>query len=313
MVMVARATRKGPPAVGGAGPAGPRRAPAIGPDRLTAIARAFVREARLLAPAAPDWREWALVAASDEAEVWTIAWPPGESIELHDHGGSGGAVVVISGELFETSVAFSGDSGRVSVRPRLLAAGDALAFGPNRVHDIVNRAAAPALSVHAYAPRLSVMTYYRVDDGELVATRATHARDARDARDRVTRSVDELLASARERIGRVGPGDLEGITASGGLVVDIRPAAQRAEEGELPDAVVLERNVLEWRLDPASPDRLADVRDHEIRVVVVCSEGYASSLAAAALVDLGLSGAADLEGGYVAWRAWSDAWNSEGR
>ncbi len=92
--------------------------------------------------------------------------------------------------------------------------------------------------------------------------------------------------------------------ADGGLVVDIRPVAQRAEQGELPGAVVIERNVLEWRLDPKGLDRLDVVRDHSQPVIVVCSEGYASSLAAASLADLGFERVGDLVGGYRAWQRW---------
>ena len=88
--------------------------------------------------------------------------------------------------------------------------------------------------------------------------------------------------------------------AAGALVVDTRSEAQRRRDGELPGAVVVERNVLEWRLDPASPDRLAEAGDYERTIVVVCDEGYASSLAAASLQDLGLVNATDLEGGYQA-------------
>jgi rhodanese-related sulfurtransferase len=121
----------------------------------------------------------------------------------------------------------------------------------------------------------------------------------------VSRRVDDLLAGARARIGRVQPGDLAAVVETGGLVVDIRPEVQRRSEGALPGAVVLERNVLEWRLDPQGDHRIPDVRDHDQQVVVVCSAGYASSLAAAVLVDLGFSRAGDLDGGYLAWRAWS--------
>jgi rhodanese-related sulfurtransferase len=122
----------------------------------------------------------------------------------------------------------------------------------------------------------------------------------------MTRTADELVSDARRRIDRVAPGSLAGVVSDGGLVVDIRPEAQRVVEGELPDAVVLERNVLEWRLDPLGDHRIHQVRDHGQQVVVVCSEGYASSLAAASLVELGFTRAADLEGGYRAWRAWAD-------
>ena len=115
-------------------------------------------------------------------------------------------------------------------------------------------------------------------------------------------SVDDLVERARRRIRRVGPHELAGLVAEGGLVIDIRPAAQRREGGALPGALVVERNVLEWRLDPTSDHRLPDVKDLHQPVVVVCSAGYASSLAAASLSDLGYERAADLVGGYQAWR-----------
>jgi rhodanese-related sulfurtransferase len=119
------------------------------------------------------------------------------------------------------------------------------------------------------------------------------------------RGVEELLEEARRRIRRIRPEQLAGVVEGGGLVVDIRPEAQRRAEGTLPGALVVERNVLEWRLDPRGDHHLPEVRDHDQEVVVVCSAGYASSLAAAGLADLGFTRAADLEGGYQAWRAWS--------
>jgi rhodanese-related sulfurtransferase len=120
----------------------------------------------------------------------------------------------------------------------------------------------------------------------------------------VSISADDLVERARRRIRRVGPHELGGIVAEGGLVVDIRPGEQRRREGELPGALVVERNVLEWRLDPNSDHRLPEVRNLHQPVVVVCSAGYASSLAAASLADLGYDWAADLVGGYQAWSAW---------
>jgi len=118
------------------------------------------------------------------------------------------------------------------------------------------------------------------------------------------RTIDDVLAEARHRLpGRIKPGELAAAMAAGALVVDTRSEAQRRRDGELPGAVVVERNVLEWRLDPASAYRLVDAGDYERTIVVVCDEGYASSLAAASLQDLGLVNATDLEGGYQAWRA----------
>jgi rhodanese-related sulfurtransferase len=126
----------------------------------------------------------------------------------------------------------------------------------------------------------------------------------------MSRSADDLIADARRRTHRVAPSRLRHVWADGGLVVDIRPAAQRARQGELEGALVVERNVLEWRLDPDGAHRIPEVVDHDQWIVVVCSEGYASSLAAASLADLGCTRAGDLEGGYRAWRAWSDGTES---
>ena len=90
--------------------------------------------------------------------------------------------------------------------------------------------------------------------------------------------------------------------ADGALLVDIRPHAQRLAEGEVPGAVIIERNVLEWRFDPASAARLAQA-SYDLHVIVFCSEGYTSSLAAASLQDLGVWRATDVDGGYRAWQA----------
>ena len=118
------------------------------------------------------------------------------------------------------------------------------------------------------------------------------------------RSIDQILAAARERLTRIGPEQAAAERAAGtALLVDIRPAAQRAAEGEIPDALIIERNVLEWRFDPASHARLPEATGFDVRVVVFCSEGYTSSLAAAALQDLGLRHATDLDGGFKAWEA----------
>ena len=112
------------------------------------------------------------------------------------------------------------------------------------------------------------------------------------------RSIDEILASARARLTRVTPASVP----DGAVLVDIRPAAQRASEGEIPGALIVERNVLEWRFDPRSDARLPIADRYDLPVVVFCSEGYTSSLAAAALQDLGLHLATDLAGGFQAWK-----------
>jgi rhodanese-related sulfurtransferase len=118
----------------------------------------------------------------------------------------------------------------------------------------------------------------------------------------VRASIDDLLAAARSRLERVEALDLDQERADGALVVDIRPVEQRQADGELPGAVVIDRNVLEWRLDPSSPHRVEGTACDR-RIIVVCNEGYSSSLAAATLQRLGLRRATDLIGGFRAWRA----------
>jgi rhodanese-related sulfurtransferase len=117
------------------------------------------------------------------------------------------------------------------------------------------------------------------------------------------RSIDELLADARSRLTRATPAAAAARVAAGGLLVDIRPAAQRVREGEVPGALIVERNVLEWRFDPASDARLPEATGYDLDVIVLCSEGYTSSLAADALRALGLARATDVIGGFSAWAA----------
>ncbi|WP_228551675.1 rhodanese-like domain-containing protein [Mumia zhuanghuii] len=116
-------------------------------------------------------------------------------------------------------------------------------------------------------------------------------------------AIDRLLVECRRRIDRVEPADLAREMAAGALVVDLRPSEQRSADGPLPGAVVIDRNVLEWRLDPTSPHRLPGNDDPDRRVVLVCNEGYGSTLAAYTLVQLGLRDVADLVGGFQAWSA----------
>ena len=116
-------------------------------------------------------------------------------------------------------------------------------------------------------------------------------------------TIDEMLDDARTRIDRLTVFELAEAYRRGAIFVDIRPQAQRAIEGTLPGALAIERNVLEWRLDPTSDAHLALAVDHDVEWVIVCSEGYTSSLAAASLRQLGLHRATDLVGGYRAVKA----------
>jgi rhodanese-related sulfurtransferase/predicted enzyme related to lactoylglutathione lyase len=114
-------------------------------------------------------------------------------------------------------------------------------------------------------------------------------------------ALDELLADARARLHRITAETMEAEQGNGALIVDIRPADQRVRDGELPGAIVIDRNVLEWRLDPQSDHRIPLITGYGTRIVIVCNEGYSSSLAAATLQDLGLHQATDMIGGYQAW------------
>lgn len=116
-------------------------------------------------------------------------------------------------------------------------------------------------------------------------------------------TIDDMLLTAREQLHRLDAADLAAELDAGAVLVDIRPAAQRAAEGEFPGALVIERNVLEWRCDPASDARVPQAVDHDVRWIVFCSEGYTSSLAAASLQQLGLHRATDVIGGYRALTA----------
>ncbi len=115
-------------------------------------------------------------------------------------------------------------------------------------------------------------------------------------------AIDAFLEAARKGLDRVQPADLVAEMAAGAVVVDTRPSEQRHRDGELAGALVINRNVLEWRLDPTSPHHIPEVTDPRCRIIVVCNEGYSSSLAAATLRQFGLERASDLVGGFQAWK-----------
>ena len=117
-------------------------------------------------------------------------------------------------------------------------------------------------------------------------------------------AIDRLLARARAGLERVEPGDLADEVAAGAVMIDIRPLEQRQRDGELRGAIIIDRNVLEWRLDPTSSDHLPVAADTDIRYILVCNQGCSSSLAAATLRELGLRRATDLVGGFQAMLAY---------
>lgn len=118
-------------------------------------------------------------------------------------------------------------------------------------------------------------------------------------------AIDKLLAQARNALDRVQVEDLADEVSRGAILIDIRPLEQRLGDGDLPGAIVIDRNVLEWRLDPSSPHRLPIATGADVRLIIVCNEGYSSSLAAATLNELGLRFATDLVGGFQSWRTWA--------
>jgi rhodanese-related sulfurtransferase len=116
-------------------------------------------------------------------------------------------------------------------------------------------------------------------------------------------TIDHLLEQARRRLKRVTPQQAAEEQAVGALLVDTRTAEQRATDGDIPGALVIDRTVFEWRLDPTSPSHIPQATNHDVRVIVICAHGFSSSLAAASLQDLGLVNATDVIGGVEAWKA----------
>ena len=121
----------------------------------------------------------------------------------------------------------------------------------------------------------------------------------------MSRGISDVLDTARARLKRVDPHETLAAQADGAIVIDIRPVELRRRHGEIPGAIVIDRNVLEWRLDPQSDWRLPFVQEggYDLKIVLVCQQGYASSLAAATLQEIGLYRATDLAGGFEAWQA----------
>jgi len=271
----------------------------------------------------PDVRWYLPLHRSDACDVWLLAWERGQDTDWHDHGGSSGSFAVAEGSLAEQ---YRAASGRRLGR-RMLDTGAAVSFGPAHVHNVEHGGGGPATSIHAYSPPLMAMTYYRPTGFGLIAT-VTMAIDgpegdrgrggADTALARATASVaglssdalpadapgiDELMAEARSGLARLRPEAAFAALTDGAVLVDIRPLEQRIVEGEVPGAIVIGRNVLEWRLDPRSEARIPALARADARIVVMCSQGYASSLAAATLRRIGLREATDLDGGFQAWKA----------
>jgi len=257
-----------------------------------------------------DHRWYERLYQRPDHDVWVISWLPGQSTGFHDHGESAGAFVVATGILEEH---------RPGEKPVLIPPGKPRAFGPDYAHDVRNESLGPAVSIHAYSPPLSEMNEYELDGSQLVPRERSSERAQTleaQAQNQATAlqlehdkpagplSIEQMLSVARARLRRLSPHEAyKASITTGALLVDIRPESQRSHEGGIPGALIVERNVLEWRFDPTSSARLPVATDHDIQVIVFCSEGYTSSLAAAALQDLGLWRATDIIGGFHAWCA----------
>ncbi len=271
----------------------------------------------------PDVRWYLPLARWNTCDVWLLAWERGQDTDWHDHGGSSGSFAVAEGSLVES---YRVTSGRRLGRRRLLAE-HAVAFGPGHVHDVAHGGDGPAISIHAYSPPLVAMTYYQptaygliaretvaIDgpegtrgrgghDTALADATASAASLTSDALPAGAPGIDDLIAEARSGLVRLRPEAALAALTDGAVLVDIRPLEQRIVEGEVPGAIIIGRNVLEWRLDPRSDARIPALARADARIIVMCSEGYASTLAAASLRRIGLRVATDLEGGFTAWRA----------
>jgi rhodanese-related sulfurtransferase/mannose-6-phosphate isomerase-like protein (cupin superfamily) len=241
------------------------------------------------------------VMATDAYDVWLLNWPADTEISPHGHGDSDAAFAVVSGELKETRW----QDGRRETRA--VRRGECVAVGRGVVHE-VRADGVEAVSVHVYAPPLARMEFFddqaeRVLLVEPVDPRLDSVVVSRSPVESPTGGVDEILERARKRIApRMEPEDLSEAMARGALVIDIRPKDLRLQDGEMHGAIVIDRNVLEWRLSPVGSHRIREASDPDRPVVVVCDEGYASSLAAAGLLDLGRRNVTDLAGGYQAWK-----------
>ena len=298
----------------------------LAPGRLRAVTAGLAARRGLWADLVvrdPDVRWYLPLYRSSSCDVWLLAWERGQDTDWHDHGGSSGSFAVAEGCLAEQ---YRAPGGRRVARRRVLG-GEAVAFGPAHVHDVGHDGGGPATSIHAYSPPLMAMTYYTatrygliaretvaVDGPEgargrggpgtaLAAASASAASLTPDALPDDGPSIDELLAEARSGLARLRPEAAFAALTDGAALVDIRPLEQRAAEGEVPGAIIIGRNVLEWRLDPRSEARIPALARSDTQIIVMCSEGYASTLAAATLRRIGLREATDLDGGFQAWRA----------
>jgi rhodanese-related sulfurtransferase/mannose-6-phosphate isomerase-like protein (cupin superfamily) len=273
------------------------------PDELAdivskaAASNEWIKQVRL----SRDQRWYERLYLGHDYDLWVISWMPGQSTGFHDHGASSGAYVVVMGKLEEL---------RSDARTHKVRKGETIAFDEQFAHDVRNTSETLAVSIHAYSPPLAEMNHYDLDAGAFVLRHEAlpQVSDSANLLQNRTSSaedshIDRVLTTARARLKRVLPHEaFEAAARPDAVLIDIRPASQRASEGLIPGALIVERNVLEWRLDPSSNARLPIANSIDLQMIVFCSQGYASSLAASDLQDIGLWRATDVIGGFQAWR-----------
>ncbi len=293
----------------------------LAPGQLGVVTSTIARARSLWADVVvhdPVSRWYTVLHRSPQLDVWLLAWTPSQDTDWHDHGGSSGSFAVAQGLLEERYRRGSSRTAR-----RVLSAGEVAAFGPAHVHNVSHDGSQPATSIHAYSPPLAAMTYYDLTPRGLFARLTVAVEGPEGMRGRGTAldsgatksyadqlagalpgcGIDELLAEARSGLVRLRPEAALAALTDGAVLVDIRPLEERIAEGEVPGALTIGRNVLEWRLDPRSDARIPGVARFDARIIVMCQEGYVSSLAAASLRRLGLLHCSDLEGGFRAWKS----------
>jgi rhodanese-related sulfurtransferase len=271
----------------------------------------------------PNVRWYLPLHRFNSCDVWLLAWERGQDTDWHDHGGSCGSFTVARGCLVEQ---YRVPGGR-RIAERRLRAHEAVGFGPAHVHRVAHGGGSAATSIHAYSPPLAAMTYCTPTEHGLIARQTvavgcpeaargrggagTAPAEAPESAARLASGslpagapgIEELLAEARGGLRRLRPEAAFAALTAGAILVDIRPLEQRIAEGEVPGAIIIGRNVLEWRLDLRSDARIPALARADAQIIVMCSEGYASTLAAATLRRIGLHEATDLDGGFQAWKA----------
>lgn len=291
----------------------------------------------------PDDRWYLPLYRSATCDVWLLAWQPDQETDWHDHGGSSGSFAVAEGALVEKFRTAGGQRVRTRLlNPgRCISFGPAhvhdVAHGGGGPAASIHAYSPPLVTMTYYerTPAGLVATEtVVVESAEGPRREAGITREERTRRPTAARvssamrreaagrsdppvsrplgggtefdglyGIDEVLSRARVGLDRLSPRAAFEAVSEGAVLVDIRPVEQRREEGEVPGAVIISRNVLEWRLDPRSEARIEELARFDAQIIVFCSEGYASSLAAVSLRELGLTRATDVVGGFRDWVA----------